>query len=561
MEDHSLYKVYGEIEVEDPWNPTDYEVMNFFGGTGTDSQQNNLPQEECNWVQNDISIPHVVTPALESILQPIIYDHMIHYPKAHQQQLPEETAKPQLKENQHSFSLASLELLGNSGKWLIKKRDHEILSQTNDQSGQKLSLAEIVRVAGKRYIQFSTQKADGFSELINPYGTYIITDLLAAETAGVELVQLLLIVAECVGQRQFDLASELINCCLWLASDSGNSAQRIVFYFAQALQNRINVETGKTTPEKMMEQYYYAKNLEVDFDLSFLACHQALPFIQVTQFAAMQAIFDNLKSANKIHLIDLHIRSGIHWTVLMQALTERDEHDRPAVLLKITAVGLTNKQHVEETGKRLISFAESLNLSLSFKVIMVSDMQELKEDMFNKEADEAVAVYCPLILRTMISKPDSLRTVIKVIRRMKPSVVVVTEVEANHNSPSFLNRFTESLFFYSGFFDSLDECMERNNMHRKTIEGIYLGEGIRNMVGSEGDKRCTRNVRIDVWREFFARYGMEEVELSNSSLRQANLILNYFHNATSCNITSNGKGITVGWKGTPIHSLTTWKFL
>lgn len=553
---HSLYNIYGGgggSLLYDQQNPTHNKVAFLEGG-----QHATLPQ--FNWVQNNFQ--QTVTPPAQHSMQAIDDQDAAKNDEREQQQLPE-TGKPQRKEKPHSFSLASLELLSNYGKGFKNAREENLGNPTNDHDqsssrGQKISLGlgEIVRVAGERYIQFSTQKVDGFSALIHPYGS-AIADLSVAETADVELVQLLLIAADCLGHRQFDLAGTLITRCLWIASDSGNAAQRIVFYFAEALKNRVDIETGRTTPERIIEQFSYARNLELDFSLSFLVCHQAIPFIQVTQFAAVQAIIDNVKSAAKIHLIDLHIRSGVQWTVLMQALAERD--DRPA--LKITAVGTTNKRHMEETGERLISFAQSLNLSLSFNVVVVSDMNELKEDMFSKSPDEAVAVYASLILRTMISKPDSLKNVIRVIRRMKAAVVVVTEVEANHNSPLFVSRFTESLFFYSAFFDCLEDCMERNNEHRKIIEGIYLGEGIRNMVGAEGDKRCTRNVMIDVWREFFARYGMAEVELSDLSKRQANMILKKFHKASSCSLTTIGKGLVVGWKGTPIHSLTTWKFM
>ncbi|XP_027124119.1 DELLA protein RGL1-like [Coffea arabica] len=554
VEDNSLYGLYQQQN-----NPTPSKVAFLEGG-----QQATSTPPQFNWVQNDFQ--HLVsTPALHSF-QPI-YDQATakNNEQPQQQRLPETGGKwQQLKGKTHSFTLASLELLSNYGKG-FKNAAREDQNWSNDSptnidqdssQGRRLSLGEIIRAAGERYIQFSTKNVDGFSGLIHPYAS-TITDISVAETADVELVQFLLIAAECVGHKKFDLASGLITRCLCIASDSGNAAQRIVFHFAEALQHRIDMQTGKITPERIIERFAYARNLELDFNLSFLACHQAIPFTQVTQFAAMQAIIDNVKSATKIHLVDLHIRSGVQWTVLMQALVERD--DPPA--LRITAVGTMNKQRMEETGKRLISFAQSLNLSLSFNVVMVSDMEELKEDMLSKAPDEAVAVYSPLILRTMISKPESLRNVIKVIRRMKPAVVVVTEVEANHNSPLFISRFTESLFFYSAFFDCLEDCMERNNEHRKTIEGIYLGEGIRNMVGSEGDKRCTRNVMIDVWREFFTRYGMVEVELSHSSLQQANMILKRFHKASSCNLINAGKGIVIGWKGTPIHSLTAWKFM
>lgn len=68
-------------------------------------------------------------------------------------------------------------------------------------------------------------------------------------------------------------------------------------------------------------------------------------------------------------------------------------------LLNITAVGTTSRQKIEETGRRLVSFAQTMNLPFSSKLVMVSNMLYLKEDLFEIEADEAIAVYAPASLR------------------------------------------------------------------------------------------------------------------------------------------------------------------
>lgn len=469
-----------------------------------------------------------------------------------------EIGKPIKEKPPYTFSLASLELLSSYGKALKRAMDengsHSDSSSSPNTRGQKLSLEEIMRVAGERYIHFSTLKVDGLSTFIHPYSSEL-SELCVEETADVELVQHLLAAAECISRGQFDVASGLITRCHWVANDEGNPVQRIVFHFAEALTQRIEIETGRTSPERILERAAYQRKLEVDFNVSFLACHRQVPFSQAFQFAAVQAVVENVKTTRKIHVIDLHIRSGIQWTVLMQALAERD--DNPVLKISALEFESANKPHLEDTGKRLQSFAESMNIPFSFRIVSVSDMK----DMFEKEPDEVVAVYSPIILRTMISTPDSLGSLIRAIRKLRPSVFVVIEVEANHNSPTFASRFIESLFFYSAFFDCLEDCMERDSPHRKTIERIYLGEGIRNMVGTEGDQRCTRNVKLDVWRAFFSRYGMTELQLSESSLCQADMVLKKFPKANSCTLINNGKGVVVAWKGTPIHSLTTWKFL
>ncbi|KAI3460751.1 hypothetical protein Pfo_017414 [Paulownia fortunei] len=461
-----------------------------------------------------------------------------------------------LKEKPLTFSLASCDLLNNYGKRLRMPGQENLndLSNVSNAGEQKLSMEEILMLAGERFIQFSTNRVDGISMFIHPYGSSL-SGLSMDDARDVELVHLLLAAAENVGIQQFDLANKMISRCLWMASDSGTPVQRVALYFAEALQEKINRESGRITTEKKKQPDKQGKGLALGTNSTFLASHQELPFAQVMQFAGIQAIIENVKTAGKIHLIDLQIRSGIQWTGLMQGLSEC-----PIQSLKITAVGTADQRHIEETGKRLLSFAQSLNLPFSFKVVYLTDMRAFKEDLLNIEADEIVVVYSYMMLRSMISKPDLLENLMRAITRLKPALMVVTEVEANHNSPSFVDRFIEALLFYSAFFDCLEDCMERNNQYRAELEGTYFGEGILNIVAADGQERITRNVKLDVWRAFFMRFGMIEIELSHSSRYQASLVLKQFAQGSSCTLECNGKGLTVGWKGTPLHSLTAWKF-
>ena len=83
-----------------------------------------------------------------------------------------------------------------------------------------------------------------------------------------------------------------------------------------------------------------------------IECQYELPFCQISQFAAIQAIMDNVASAKTAHLVDPGIKTGSYWPVMMQALADR--YDCPLELLKITAVG-PSKQIIEEVGNQLSS--------------------------------------------------------------------------------------------------------------------------------------------------------------------------------------------------------------
>ncbi|KAJ0857426.1 putative transcription factor GRAS family [Helianthus annuus] len=89
---------------------------------------------------------------------------------------------------------------------------------------------------------------------------------------------------------------------------------------------------------------------------------------------------------------------------------------------------------------------------------------------------------------------------------------------------------------------------------------MYFGKGINNVVASEGNERVIRHVHINVWRKFFAQFGMKEAELSLSSLYQANLVTEKFSYGSCCTFDRDGDSLVIGWKGTPVEYVTAWKF-
>lgn len=421
---------------------------------------------------------------------------------------------------------------------------------------RELSTVDVIRAATAIYLQSSSHSSSNLSLLYHFCGGSAI-NISEEESKDVELVHLLILCAEKIGSQQFDRASTLLDHCENFSSKIGNSVERVVHYFVKALQERFNRETGKITSKRVKgEEIKLLQPEETILSLrpALVACYKESSFYQATLFAGTQAIIERVASAKRIHLIDLAIRSGSHCMVLMQALATRQEC--PVELLKITAVGSSSKQRMEETGKRLAYFAETWNLPFSFKIVMVTETKDLNEDKFDLNAGEAVAVYSPILL-SRTRHPDFL---IKMLRKISPCVMVIIEVEANHNSQNFEDRFFEVLFHYSASFDCLKVSMARCDPERVTFEEMYLGQHIRNIIATEGEERIFRHMKIDAWRKFFHRFGMVEAELSTSSLFQAELVIKNFAFASYLTLDRNGQCLIVGWKGSPQLSLSVWKF-
>ncbi|XP_016493163.1 DELLA protein RGL1-like [Nicotiana tabacum] len=458
----------------------------------------------------------------------------------------------------HFSSLGPFELLRNNPS-RCKNTEGDKIRNMNDRANayQKLSAMQIMKLAGERFIQFSSNKFININNLLHPYGS-ALSNLSPDDNQDVELAQILLAAAEKVSDQQYDRARKMLSQCQPLASNTGNPAQRAVFYFAQALEERIDRETGRLMPKTHSVETDGSICIASRFDASHLAFHQEVPFTQVVHFTGIQAILESVATKPKVHLVDFLIRTGVQWASLIQAAAERK--DNPIEHMKITVIESVNKERVEETGKSLESFAKSLNFPLSFKIVFLPDRNQLTEDHFDVKPDEGVVIYAAFFLRAMICEPNCLETAMRVVRRLQPELMVVSEVEANQNSPMFVNRFIDSLFYYSAFFDCLEDVMKRDDQHRMTLESVTYGRGIRNIVGSEGKERVCRSVNLDVWRSFLKRFGMEEVKLSETCLYQANLIIQQFACRNSCTADINGRSLIVSWKGTPIYITSAWKF-
>lgn len=417
------------------------------------------------------------------------------------------------------------------------KLDGESSSTGYEMRSAALSTEATIRLAAEKFILSMPRSSNELSMLNHLYPS-LLSPHFGVDSEEVQLVQNLLLSAHKVAQHEHEHEQGLkfLKECDKQSSFAGTPIQRLVFYFSEALYEKIAAETGRVLPEHSKKKH---------------------PLPQISKLVGIQAVLDHLQEARKLHVIDLGIRSGVHWTILMQALAARRENHIQH--LKITAVGTKSKSELEDTGRHLESFAQSLSMEFSYRIIYVEDISDLNQDLFDLETDESVAVYVSYALMTLAGKVDELDHVMSVIKNMSPCVMVVAEMEANINSPSFIGRFVESLFFFGAFFDSMADCFKGDETSRRNAESSWFRPSITNILVAEGDQRKIRHVSISVWRAFFARFGFEEIELSSSCLDQARLGLQTVPCGTSCTLYRDGRCLTLGWKGTPLCSLSAWK--
>ncbi|XP_027090560.1 DELLA protein GAI1-like [Coffea eugenioides] len=457
--------------------------------------------------------------------------------------------------------LTSLEFLKQHGTKLKRLREgnlNELSSDTPMDTSHHpaLSTPSLMKAAKAQLFKFNSQKIDVLSYVSSHIGT--LSGLRSEVPGDLELALLLQAAAEKVANQQYVQARKLLILCGCFASKSGSPVQRVVYCFAEALEKKIEQEWGIAPTEELVGKLRKPLDemlAQVYMQPAMMTSQQETPFTLFTEFTATESILNAVVSAKRVHLIDFQINNGAHWTLIMQALAVRDEC--PFEHLKISAVG-TSKKIMEETGKWLSSFAETLNLPFSYKMV-VSDLKDLRENYFELEFDEELAIYSDMRLWTQLVWPNHLKALMGVIRKLKPRIVVVKEFEANTNAPNFPERFDAALLLFSAMFDCINSCMDHHVLYRKMTEEVIFPRMVQNIIVAEGMERFQRHEKIGFWRKLFAEFGMVETDLTRSSLCEASLFLRSSERLSSCTVDMDGKCLIMGWKGAPFQSLSAWK--
>jgi hypothetical protein len=372
--------------------------------------------------------------------------------------------------------------------------------------------------------------------------------------------------------------------------------KRIAFYFADALGDRLAQEFAAMNSSRTTALIYKpadsaaitpatASSSALESDLAYQASYELLPFEKFTHFTGNQAILEAMLEHPKLHIVDLAIRQGLQWPGFIQALAVR--RGGPPRLLRITAIGL-DVSALQQTGKRLAHFAESLQVPFEYCVVPES-LENLEQGKIRVEADEILAVNCCSVLHSLLRfKHGVLENVLCTIRALNPVVVSLLEVEANHNAPSFMARFVEALHYYSALFDSLEatdhdragrlqhSCYCSSTTERRLqIEKFCFAPQIQDIIACEGNHRRARHVRWETWRSFFTDAGFRNLPLSVYAADQAQLLLGVLYNngqaaalpaAVGDNnmlmpykLTALDNGVlTLGWQDTPVTTVSSW---
>ncbi|KAL8531869.1 hypothetical protein ACS0TY_008464 [Phlomoides rotata] len=374
--------------------------------------------------------------------------------------------------------------------------------------------------------------------------------LVDSQENGVRLVHTLMACAEAVQQENFKVAEALVKNIGFLAVSQPGAMRKVATYFAEALARRIY----RLYPSNQQDSAFT--------DLLQMHFYETCPYLKFAHFTANQAILEAFEGKNRVHVIDFSMKQGMQWPALLQALALRPGGPPSFRLTGIGPPSHDETDHLQEVGWRLAQLAETINVEFEYRGFVANSLADLDASMFDIREGETVAVNSIFEMHQLLARSGAVEKVLQVVRELKPEILTVVEQEANHNGNVFLDRFTESLHYYSTLFDSLESCGwvdEAVSVQDKVMSEVYLGRQICNVVACEGVDRVERHETLAQWRTRFNASGFRAAHLGSNAYKQASMLLALFAGGDGYRVDENNGCLMLGWHTRPLIATSAWK--
>ncbi|KAI5677837.1 hypothetical protein M9H77_08787 [Catharanthus roseus] len=384
--------------------------------------------------------------------------------------------------------------------------------------------------------------------------------LVDSQENGIRLVHALMACAEAIQQENLKVAEALVKQIGFLAVSQAGAMRKVATYFAEALARRI-YRLYPTNPHDSA----FTDLLQMHF-------YETCPYLKFAHFTANQAILEAFANNNRVHVIDFSIKQGLQWPALLQALALRPGGPPSFRLTGIGPPSHDNTDHLQEVGWKLAQLAETINVEFEYRGFVANSLADLDASMFDIREGETVAVNSIFELHQLLARQGAIDKVLSVVKELKPEIMTVVEQEANHNGPVFMDRFNESLHYYSTLFDSLEGCGNGGagggeggasggspTDQDKVMSEVYLGRQICNVVACEGVDRVERHETLTQWKTRFNSAGFASVHLGSNAFKQASMLLALFAGGDGYRVEENNGCLMLGWHTRPLIATSAWK--
>lgn len=376
-----------------------------------------------------------------------------------------------------------------------------------------------------------------------------------------DLKQVLYLCAQAVSENDLSTSESLMDALVKMVSVSGTPIQRLAAYMLEGLRARLEF-SGYTIYKKLRCEQEQQQPMGSEL-LSYMhILYQVCPYYKFAYLSSNAVILEAMENESSIHIIDFQIAMGTQWMLLMQSLANRPGGPP---LVRITGVDDSNSAYargggLDVVGQRLRKVAESCGVPFVFHAAGMSGCEVGRENL-KVQAGEALAVNFPYMLHHMpdesVSTTNHRDRLLRLVKSLGARVVTVVEQESNTNTPPFLQRFLETLDYYTAMFESVDVVLPRDDKKRINVEQHCLARDIVNMIACEDAERVERHEPFGKWRARFSMAGFTQLPLSCSVSGTITSLMTEYHD--NYRLQEWQGALFLGWKNRLLATSSVWR--
>ncbi|KAG8099550.1 hypothetical protein GUJ93_ZPchr0013g36918 [Zizania palustris] len=401
-------------------------------------------------------------------------------------------------------------------------------------------------------------------EIVNSLGSSVANQLSLdpekwARMMGIprgDLKELLIACARAVEEKNSSVIDLIVPELRKMVSVSGAPLERLGAYMVEGLVARL-ASSGNSIYHAL--KCKEPKSSDLLSYMHFL--YEACPYFKFGYMSANGAIAEAVKGEDRIHIVDFQISQGAQWISLLQALAARPGGP-PTV--RITGIDDSVSAYargggLELVGKRLSHIAGLCKVPFEFHPVAISS-GEVEEGHLGVIPGEAVAVNFTMELHHIpdetVGTANHRDRILRLVKGLSPKVLTLVELESNTNTAPFLQRFAETLDYYTAIFESIDLTLPRDDKERINIEQHCLAREIVNLIACEGEERMERYELFGKWRARLTMAGFRPSPLSSLVNATISTLLQSY--SDNYQLAERDGALYLGWKNRPLVVSSAW---
>ncbi|NER79696.1 MAG: GRAS family protein [Leptolyngbya sp. SIO1D8] len=297
-------------------------------------------------------------------------------------------------------------------------------------------------------------------------------------------------IAHLIANHQLARAQQSLNQLLKSLNRSPHADALTYLVFARALAERFS----STLADKAN---LYLQPYEISQIQLFNLLANQVPLVSLVSQLAIDVLVDACIDQNEVTLIDIGIGTGRQMVALLHQLARQRVRPQRLHMIGIEPV----KQSLSLAQQNILNLAHELQIQVDF----TSFCKEI--EALNGNDWQWLTAWCdrPIINASFalhhicdVDGQDVRTSILRRLRQLNPSLIVLSEPNADHLESDFLTRFSNCWRHYVGIFQVI-EALEIDQVSKDGLKAGFFGREVIDVLKVDNTARIERHETAASW--------------------------------------------------------------